>query len=119
MKGWRQQTGVPEADLVMRNVFDSLFGREGGATQSDSSRGRPETLRRKTLAANSRIIIATSMVSLPAGVMLLTQGALMPFVIATIGLCAGFLTLALHRRGQEPLSHSIELSGLSFARAVK
>ncbi len=100
MKGCRQQTGVPETDFVMRNVFDSLFGREGGATQSEGSRGRPETLRRKTLAANARIIIATSMIGMPAGLMMLSRGALMPFVITTIGLCAGFLTLALHRRGQ-------------------
>lgn len=84
----------------MRNVFDSLLGRENGALQHEGSRGRPETLRRKTLAANARIIIATSMMSLPPALVLLGQGALMPFVITIIGVCAGFLTLALHRRGQ-------------------
>ncbi len=83
----------------MRSLFDSLFGRETGGA-SEAQRGRPETLRRKTLAANSRIIIATSAIAIPAALYLLVQGALMPFVIVTIGLCAGFTTLALHRRGQ-------------------
>src|SRR4051812_13976248 len=84
----------------MRSLFDSLFGRETGATSSEAGRGRPETLRRKTLAANSRIIVATSMIGMPAALFLLVQGALMPFVITTIGVATGFLTLALHRRGQ-------------------
>jgi cell cycle sensor histidine kinase DivJ len=84
----------------MRNVFTSLFGRESGATLLEGMRGRPEALRRRTLAANSRIVITASMIGLPAGLYLLWQGALMPFVITTIGLCAGFMTLALHRRGQ-------------------
>ncbi|MBL8596300.1 MAG: PAS domain-containing sensor histidine kinase [Devosia sp.] len=83
----------------MRSLFDSLLGRETGSA-SEAQRGRPETLRRKTLAANSRIIIATSVIGSPAALYLLAQGGLMPFVIVTIGLCAGFMTLALHRRGQ-------------------
>ena len=84
----------------MRSLFTSLFDRETGSASSEAQRGRPETLRRKTLAANSRIIIATSVIGTPAALYLLTKGALMPFVIVTIGLCAGFMTLALHRRGQ-------------------
>ncbi len=84
----------------MRSLFDSLFGRETGAASAEAMRGRPETLRRKTLAANSRIIIATSGIAIPAALYLLVQGALMPFVIVTIGLCTGFMTLAMYRRGQ-------------------
>ena len=37
---------------------------------------------------------------MPAAIFVLVQGMLMPFVISMIGLCAGFLTLAFHRRGQ-------------------
>jgi cell cycle sensor histidine kinase DivJ len=84
----------------MRSLLDSLFGRENGVTSKEVARGRPETLRRATLAANSRIIIATSLTAAPASFFLLMQGALMPFVITVIGLAAGFLTLSLHRRGQ-------------------
>lgn len=84
----------------MRSLFDSLFSRETGAASSEASRGRPETLRRRTLGANSRIIIATSGIAMPAALYLLVQGALMPFVIVMIGLCAGFMTLAMYQRGQ-------------------
>ncbi len=84
----------------MRSLFTSLFGREPGGASLEGQRGRPENLRRLTLAANSRIIIATSAIGIPAALYLLIQGALMPFVIVMIGLCAGFMTMALHRRGQ-------------------
>ncbi len=83
----------------MRSLFDSLFARESGAG-FEAGRGRPEALRRKTLAANSRIIIATGMLATPAALLMLVQGLLMPFVVTVIGLAVGFLTLALHRRGQ-------------------
>ncbi|RYE11208.1 MAG: PAS domain-containing sensor histidine kinase [Hyphomicrobiales bacterium] len=84
----------------MRSLFDSLFGREAGTASPEVGRGRPETLRRHTLAANSRLILAASAVGMPAALYMLVQGALMPFVVCMIGLCGGFLTLALHRRGQ-------------------
>ena len=84
----------------MRNVFTSLLGRESGASRRERPGGRPETLRRRTLAANSRIVLVASTLGFPPALLLLAQGALMPFVITTIGMCAGFATLALHHRGQ-------------------
>ncbi|MEO8758083.1 MAG: PAS domain-containing sensor histidine kinase [Devosia sp.] len=84
----------------MRSLFTLLFGRETDADQAGSARGRPETLRRGTIAANSRIILVASMLATPAALYLLVQGALMPFVIVMVGLTTGFLTLNMHRRGQ-------------------
>jgi two-component system, cell cycle sensor histidine kinase DivJ len=84
----------------MRSLLNSLFGRETGARRGDLARGRPEALRRGALAANSRIILVVSMLSTPVSLFVLIGGALMPFVLTIIGLCTGFLTLALHRRGQ-------------------
>jgi cell cycle sensor histidine kinase DivJ len=84
----------------MRSLFISLFGRETGADRGDLARGRPEVLRRKTIAANARIIIAASVLAMPAALYLLISGALLPFVVTTIALAAGVMTLALHRRGQ-------------------
>lgn len=84
----------------MRNLFDSLFQREGSTRLGESERGRPETLRRRIIAANSRIILATALAGAPAAIYMLAYGALMPFVIVTIGLCTGCLTLAMHARGQ-------------------
>ena len=84
----------------MRSLLTSLFGRETGSDRSEAVRGRPETLRRKTIAINSKIILGASMIATPVALYALIQGALMPFVVTVVGLAAGFLTLSLHHRGQ-------------------
>ena len=84
----------------MRSLLDSLLGRGTSADQGRAGGSRPETLRRKTLGANARIMLIASGVAMPAALYGLLQGALMPFVIAMIGAAAGFVTLALHHRGQ-------------------
>jgi cell cycle sensor histidine kinase DivJ len=84
----------------MRSLFSSLFRREPGTDRAELTRGRPEALRRKTIAANARIILGTSMAATPGALWFLLQGALMPFVITVLGLATGFITLGLHRRGQ-------------------
>jgi two-component system, cell cycle sensor histidine kinase DivJ len=60
---------------------------------------RPEMLRRKTLANNSRIIIATTALLMPLAIYGLVQGMALPFVIAAMALASGMGTLALHNRG--------------------
>ncbi|OJX19189.1 MAG: hypothetical protein BGO82_03905 [Devosia sp. 67-54] len=80
--------------------MSSLFGRETGADQGEAVRGRPELLRRDTIAVNARIIIVASVLAAPAALFYLVQGMSLPFVVSVIGLAAGFATLALHRRGQ-------------------
>ena len=62
--------------------------------------GRPEAMRRTTIAINARMILAASSLAMPFTVLALVQGAMLPFVIATIGAAAGVLTLALSQRGQ-------------------
>jgi cell cycle sensor histidine kinase DivJ len=84
----------------MRSPLTFLFGGETPPRRGDLSKGRPEALRRAVLATNSRIILAASLLGLPAALYLLVGGALMPFVLTVVGLCTGFMTLALHRRGQ-------------------
>jgi cell cycle sensor histidine kinase DivJ len=84
----------------MRSVLNSLFGRGAGAERPAAVESRSEALRRRTIGMNARLIVLASGLALPAGVMLLLGGALLPFVIAVIGMCVGFATLVLHRRGQ-------------------
>ena len=84
----------------MRSLLTSLFRRGPGTDRAETARGRPEALRRKTIGANARIILATNLLAAPVAVWFLLQGALMPFVITVIGLCAGVVTMELHRRGQ-------------------
>ncbi|WP_332688445.1 PAS domain S-box protein, partial [Devosia sp.] len=59
---------------------------------------RPEMLRRKTLANNSRILILLSALCMPLAVYLLVIGSPFPFAMAALGLAAGMTTLALHQR---------------------
>src|SRR3569623_1807207 len=84
----------------MRSLLFSLFGGETGADRGELVRSRPEVLRRKTIGANARVIIAASVLSMPASLYYLEQGTLMPFVVSTIGLAAGVMPTALYRRGQ-------------------
>jgi len=62
--------------------------------------GRPEALRRQAIASNARLILALGLVGMPAALYALTQVQLLPFVLATMGVAAGVLTLALCQRGQ-------------------
>ncbi len=84
----------------MRSLFSSLFHREPGAERAELMRGRPEALRRKTISTNARLILVISAISMPGALWYLWLHALMPFVISVIGLASGFITFALHRRGQ-------------------
>jgi cell cycle sensor histidine kinase DivJ len=88
----------------MRSFFSHWFGKDMAmADRSAAGRdgsGRPELLRRRTLAVNSKLVLAASAVALPAGLYALVQGAMLPFVLCIIGLTTGVLTLALHQRGQ-------------------
>ena len=88
----------------MRSLFSRVFGKDSAmASRSAEGRdgsGRPELLRRRTLAVNSKIVMVVSALSLPAGLYALVQGALLPFVLCILGLTVGVLTLALHQRGQ-------------------
>jgi cell cycle sensor histidine kinase DivJ len=81
----------------------SLFSRaSGGASPAPKHLAgtRPEALRRKTLATNSRFAILASAIAVPFALQSLTQGLVLPFAVATLGLASGFVTLALHHRGQ-------------------
>src|SRR3569833_3189591 len=100
MEGWRtRRRTFREAVFVMRSLLFSLFGGETGADRGELVRGRPEVLRRKTIGANARVIIAASVLAMPAALYLLMSSALLPFVVTVVALAAGVITFALHRRG--------------------
>ena len=89
----------------------------GGASESvlREGGGRPEALRRRTLAANSRLILAVSAAGLPVALWLLvSKGMVLPFVLDILGLTVGFLTLALHHRGQYERAAAGQVYGLSL-----
>ena len=82
----------------MRSPFSRMAtGKRTGEARPAS--GRPEAMRRRTLAVNSRIILVISGLGLPISLYLLMQGLVLPFVLNIVGLAVGFATLALHQRG--------------------
>lgn len=83
----------------MRSLFS--FGASKEMSLAIAGTGhRPEMLRRKTLANNSRIAVIISALTMPFAVYCLVTGSILPFVLASIGLGGGMITLALHQRQQ-------------------
>ncbi len=81
----------------MRRLFS--FGASKEMSLAVAGTGhRPEMLRRKTLANNSRILIGLGALAMPLAVYGLVTGAALPFVIAALGLAGGMVTLSLHQR---------------------
>ena len=62
--------------------------------------GRPDVLRRQSIATSARWILAAGMAGLPAALYALTHILLLPFILAVIAVAAGMLGLALCQRGQ-------------------
>ncbi len=98
----------------MRGLISWLAG-VGWPSSTRGAGGRPEALRRITLATNSRIIIVASLVGLPFAFQMLMGGKLLPFILGMLGLTAGILTLALHDRGQFERAAAGQVYGVMLA----
>lgn len=81
----------------MRSLMSLL--ERGGAADAVPD-GRPEMLRRETIATNASIILAASAIATLPALYLVANGRLLPFILTILGLATGSITLALHRRGQ-------------------
>lgn len=87
----------------MRSLWSWLSDGYRRAWRTDPVRGaggRPEALRRQAIATNARLILICSLIGMPAALYGLTQAMLLPFVLATTGIAAGVLAMALCQRGQ-------------------
>jgi len=81
----------------MRRLFS--FGASKEMSLAVAGYGhRPEMLRRKTLANNSRLLILLSALAVPGAVYALVTGTSFPLVVAMLGLAGGMATLSLHQR---------------------
>lgn len=81
----------------MRSLFS--FGASKEMSQSVAGSGhRPEMLRRKTLANNSRLSILIAALSMPVAIFWLITGTALPFALAVLALASGMITLSLHQR---------------------
>jgi cell cycle sensor histidine kinase DivJ len=87
----------------MRSLFSYGASKEMPLAIAGSGH-RPEMLRRKTLANNSRIAIIASALVMPLAIYWLVTGTVLPFVLAAAALASGLITLSLHQR------HAFELA---------
>src|SRR5215217_4653429 len=83
--------------MRMRSLFSFSASKEMSLAIAGSGH-RPEMLRRKTLANNSRIVILLSALAMPFAVYALVTGSPFPFALAALALASGMGTLALHQR---------------------
>ncbi len=82
----------------MRSLFS--FGASKEMSLAIAGTGhRPEMLRRKTLANNSRLTIILCALAVPLAMFWLVGGHAMPLLLVSLGLVGGLVTLALHQRG--------------------
>jgi cell cycle sensor histidine kinase DivJ len=81
----------------MRSLFSFGASKEMSLAVAGSGH-RPEMLRRKTLANNSRLLILFSALAMPLAVYGLVTGSAFPFAVAALGLAGGMITLSLHQR---------------------
>jgi hypothetical protein len=98
----------------MRSVFSAVFG-GGGPSPARDAGGRPEALRRRTIADNARLVILVGALCLPAAFYFLMRGMVLPFAIDVLGLAVGFLTLGLHHRGRYEQAASGQVYGIILA----
>jgi cell cycle sensor histidine kinase DivJ len=82
----------------MRSLFSFGASREMSLAIAGTGH-RPEMLRRKTLASNSRLAILLCALTVPLATFWLISGHALPLIVASMGLVGGLLTLALHQRG--------------------
>jgi two-component system, cell cycle sensor histidine kinase DivJ len=102
----------------MRSVSSWAFGRQVGRPQGEIAGGRPEILRRRTIATNARIIIFIASLGLPLALYWLMQGMALPFILDIMGLAVGVLSLALHNRGQYERSAATQVYGTLLTGSI-
>ncbi|MBJ3785151.1 PAS domain-containing sensor histidine kinase [Devosia sediminis] len=73
---------------------------------------RPELLRRKTTANNARILVAAAALAMVPAIYLLVTGAPLLFLLASMTLAGGMVSLAMHQRGQNELAVSAQVATL-------
>ncbi len=79
---------------------------------------RPEMLRRKTIANNARILIFAAALGMAPAVYALVTGIYLPFVLASMVLAGGMVSLAMHHRGQAEVAISAQVATLMASGMV-
>ena len=72
----------------------------------------PELLRRETIAGNAKLLAAAALLGMFPAIYALIMGASVPFLLASLGLAGGLVSLALHQRGQHEIAAAAQVATL-------
>ena len=72
----------------------------------------PELLRRETIAGNAKLLAAAALLGMFPAIYTLIMGASVPFLLASLGLAGGLVSLALHQRGQHEIAAAAQVATL-------
>src|SRR5688572_15812875 len=111
MEGSPQERASVVSFSSMRSVSSWLFGRQAGGQQGEAAGSRPEVLRRRTIAANARIVLFLAVIFSPLAIHALLRGTALPFVLDIIGLTIGVLSVALLERGHYERAAATQVYG--------
>lgn len=98
--------------------FASILGLGRDRDREPAASGRPELLRRRTLATNARLLIGASLLLSPGAVWALLQGIMLPTVLIILGASVGTLSLALCYRRQYEHAAAGQVYGMLLAGLV-
>jgi len=98
---------------LMRSL--GIFGTAGERGTSAIASQRPDMLRRKTIAANARILVAASLLLMPVAMWALIAKAPIGFLLASIGLAAGMVSLSLHHRDRSDEAAIVQVGAVTLA----
>jgi cell cycle sensor histidine kinase DivJ len=97
----------------------TLFGASKRSVTASSGSGNwPELLRRKTIANNAKLLAAAALLGMVPAIYALILGASVPFLLASLLLAGGLISLALHQRGQQDIAAAVQVATLMATGTV-
>lgn len=97
----------------------TLFGASKRSVTASSGSGNwPELLRRKTIANNAKLLAAAALLGMVPAIYALILGASVPFLLASLVLAGGLISLALHQRGQQDIAAAVQVATLMATGTV-
>ncbi len=90
-----------------------VFGTSKGEGLTSVGPGnRPEMLRRKTIANNARLLIGIAALGMLPSMYLLMGGTVLPFIIASLMLAGGMISLSSHHNAQFDTASAVQVATL-------
>jgi cell cycle sensor histidine kinase DivJ len=116
LSGRLVQASVSEF-LLMRS-FTFFGASKRSAPISASLENWSETLRRATIADTAKLLTAAALLAMIPAIYALLTGVSLPFLLASMVLAGGLVSLALHQRGQQETSAGIQVAALTATGLV-